>query len=829
MRYKVVMVMSLLWVLVACGGNEATQPNTSPGETSDFSIPSVQDGGVITSAKLVVEGTLAQRERYTSLGYRLNGGELVDVSSFLTEAGFSFEIELGDAGQKTLELIASNEGGEQASTTLNFTYLLVNPTISLTEPEPGLLVIEPTLTLKGTLKDDTGVTAFGYSLNGGAGVDVLGSLQGEDFSFDVPLDKAGEQKLELTASDKDGNKGQVLLTFTYATNGIVGTVYDNLNEDGLQENDEPGLEGWTVYIDKNNNRKLDKNERSTQTDAEGNYVFPNLRPGNYTVRQVLPFGWRNTAGGTEESALAANLSALANYANLTFQSVSKGPKIVGGVDTEINAFPFMVAIGEATAREFNQFCGGTLLTDSFVLTAAHCSVDEDGNPEKPVIEPGRNLAVFVGSDTLSEIERVVPVSRVIIHPKYEDTPKGYDIALWELAKPLPLEDIHTLEMLTPELEELTADNTLATVTGWGDLFFGGPSPDRLQVVHTPIINSQQCLDIYKDITEIENFETQICSGVPEGGVDPCQGDSGGPLLVRSEDNTKWFSAGLTSYGVGCAFPNFPTVYARTSVLSDWAKHMATLPSRSYTLSVVRNEFATEISFGNTITTKVFESPIEPRWQLTNLTPSTPNPDVNTPLTFSWNIIDEGSSSFDCTFDPDGEGSAPANAVSCVEGNNTLAFAGYQQSLYAPSLSVSKAGVTQERETLLSVGNPLLDTEQGELSPSDPVDPNYPDRYFIDYYELKGLTAGELVLLELEPALNADGEPVFNPYVAVYNAETYVPGQGGEELFAGGGQVIFRGDGTNYLVGVTSFGIEEVGDYTLRLKGSSGALEPVSRP
>jgi secreted trypsin-like serine protease len=819
-------LVCLLVLLIGCG-NQTTQPNN---ESSEFSIPGVQNGAVITSSKFVVQGTLVQRERYTTLSYRLNGGESVDVSSYLTDIGFSFEIELGDAGEKTLELIASNPSGEQVSTTLNFTYLLVNPTISLSEPAPGVLVTEPSIVLKGTVKDDTGITAFKYKLNNDKAVDVLDRLQGEEFSFEVALGKAGEQRLELAAKDKDGSIGTVVLNFTYATNGITGTVYNNLNEDGFQEADEPGLEGWTVYLDKNNNSKLDKNEVSTQTDAEGNYVFPNLKSGNYTVRQVLPFGWRNTAGGTEESALAANLSALATYANLSFQSANKWPSIVGGVDSSINAFPFMVAIGEASSREFSQFCGGVLITDSWVLTAAHCSVDDEGNPSNPVLAPGVNLAVFIGSDTLSEVERVVPVSRVIIHPKYEDTDKGYDFALWELAKPLPLKDIHTIEMLTPELENLTADNTLATATGWGALFSGGPGPDRLQVVHMPIVNPQQCFDANKDIFEIENFETQICTGVPEGGIDTCQGDSGGPLLVRSEDNNKWYHAGATSYGAGCAAPTLPGVYARTSVLSEWAKHMATLPSRSYSLSVVRDQFVTDISFGNTITTKVFESPIEPRWQLTNLTPSTPNPDTNTPLTFSWNIIDEGSSSFACSFDPDGTGSAPANAVSCAEGSNTLAFAGYQQSLYAPSLSVSKAGVTQERETLLIVGNPLLDTEKGRLSSSDPFDPNYPDRYFIDYYELKGLAAGELVLLELEPALNADGEPVFNPYVAVYNADTYVPGQGGEELFAGGGQVIFRGDGTtNYLVGVTTFGIEETGEYTLRLKGSSGTLEPVSQP
>lgn len=815
----------LLVLLVACGGNETTQPNNSANESTEFSIPTVQEGAVITSSKLVVQGTLAQREKYTNLSYRLNGGESIDVSSFLSEAGFSFEIELSEAGEKTLELTASNAAGEQVSTTLNFTYLLVNPTISLTEPAPGVIATEPVIVIKGTVKDDTGIVALKYKLNGGAPVDVLGSLQGEAFSFEVALSEAGEQRLELGARDKDGNTGKVLLTFTYATNGIAGAIYNNLNDDGFQEADEPGLEGWTVYLDKNNNGKLDDKEPSTQTDAEGNYIFPNLKPGDYTVRQVLPFGWRNTAGGTEESALAANAAALANYVNLTFGSAIKFPNIVGGVDAEINTFPFMVAIGEASSREFSQFCGGVLITDSWVLTAAHCSVDDDGTPSNPMPAPGKNLAVFIGSDTLSEVERVVPVSRVVVHPNYPNTEAGgYDIALWELAKPLPLNDIYTVDMLTPELEKLAADGTLATTTGWGALVSGGTYPDRMQVVHLPIFNAEQCFEIYQ---QAENVDTQICAGVPEGGIDTCGGDSGGPLLVRSEDGNTWLHAGVTSYGEGCAQPGFPGVYARTSALSEWAKQVATLPSRGYTVSVFKDEFVTDISFGNTVTTRVFESPIEPRWQMTNLTPTPENPAPDSALTYSWNIIDEVPGTFSCTFDPDGEGVAPPNPVSCAEGSNTVAFAGYPQSVYLPTLSVSKAGVTQNRERLVIVGNPLLDTEKGELTTSDFSDPNYERTYYIDYYRITGLSAGEVALLELEPALNANGESVFSPYLAIYEAANFTLGQGSEELSTGNTQLVFRAEGTTqYIVGVSTGGEKEVGEYTLTLKGSSGALEPL---
>ena len=78
---------------------------------------------------------------------------------------------------------------------------------------------------------------------------------------------------------------------------IQGTKWNDLNGNGMQDIGEPGLAGWTIYLDQNNNGLFDVSETSTLTDANGNYAFTNLASGTYTVAEVLQPGWQQTAPG----------------------------------------------------------------------------------------------------------------------------------------------------------------------------------------------------------------------------------------------------------------------------------------------------------------------------------------------------------------------------------------------------------------------------------------------------------------------------------------------------------------------------------------------------
>jgi secreted trypsin-like serine protease len=65
----------------------------------------------------------------------------------------------------------------------------------------------------------------------------------------------------------------------------------------------------------------------------------------------------------------------------------------------------------------------------------------------------------------------------------------------------------------------------------------------------------------------------ICAGTMEGGKDSCQGDSGGPLWVRDVSGRFKMVAGITSWGSGCAQPDFPGVYTRLAVFSEWVRQV----------------------------------------------------------------------------------------------------------------------------------------------------------------------------------------------------------------------------------------------------------------
>ncbi len=225
-------------------------------------------------------------------------------------------------------------------------------------------------------------------------------------------------------------------------------------------------------------------------------------------------------------------------------------EIVGGKEANPGAWPGTVALYGWGM----QICGGALIAKQWVVTAAHCV-----NPSSP--NGDIDNVVIDRHDLTTTTGESITVKRAFRHPAYSRPTHDNDIALLELSSETsaPLAKL----IATAQIPEL-ADGSLVTVVGWGNTSESGSSSNVLREVTVPTISTAQCKTFPSYGVVNEN---QICAGLVSGGMDSCQGDSGGPVYFKVGES--YVHVGLTSWGIGCARPNAPGVYTRTSKYLSW--------------------------------------------------------------------------------------------------------------------------------------------------------------------------------------------------------------------------------------------------------------------
>ncbi|XP_067010236.2 mite allergen Der f 3 [Anabrus simplex] len=223
-------------------------------------------------------------------------------------------------------------------------------------------------------------------------------------------------------------------------------------------------------------------------------------------------------------------------------------RIVNGVDAADGEYPSQLSLQYYGSHS----CGASILSANWALTAAHCVSGRSPS----------SLSLLAGTNKLNSGGSRHPVSQIIVHEQYSASNSWInDIAVLKVSTPFSL-DSRRQAVKLPAQGLATADNSRATVIGWGRLRQNGAIPNELQKVDILIANQAQCRSVYNSMG-YNIYDSQICADVPEGGKGSCNGDSGGPLFVGGT------VVGLVSWANGCATRGYPTVYNRVSSYRNW--------------------------------------------------------------------------------------------------------------------------------------------------------------------------------------------------------------------------------------------------------------------
>jgi len=232
------------------------------------------------------------------------------------------------------------------------------------------------------------------------------------------------------------------------------------------------------------------------------------------------------------------------------------PWIVNGQDATECEWGWQAQLRKGSSA----FCGGTLISNTWVLTAGHCIGDKGPDDFVVVLGDYNKNSADDGQTQWKEIKTIVK------HPNYRGL--LFDYALLELKSAVTFNSCVAPACL-PTVNQALTGGEECWITGWGTLSSGGSQPPILQEAKVSVTTNEFCGEAYaahgNDITA-----QMVCAQGTKNGspTDACQGDSGGPLVCKHSDN-KYYVHGATSWGRGCAHVDFPGVWARVTDQLAW--------------------------------------------------------------------------------------------------------------------------------------------------------------------------------------------------------------------------------------------------------------------
>ncbi|XP_028990073.1 prothrombin [Betta splendens] len=251
-------------------------------------------------------------------------------------------------------------------------------------------------------------------------------------------------------------------------------------------------------------------------------------------------------------------------------------RIVGGDDAEVASAPWQVMLYKRSPQEL--LCGASLISDQWILTAAHCILYPPWNKNFT----SDDILVRLGKHNRAKFERgtekIVAIDEIIVHPKYNWMQNlNRDIALLHLRRPVTFTDeIAPICLPTKQVAQiLMTEGYKGRVSGWGNLKetwnpLSRNLPTVLQQIHLPIVDQDTC----RGSTSVKVTDNMFCAGYKpedEKRGDACEGDSGGPFVMKYPAENRWYQMGIVSWGEGCDRDGKYGFYTHLFRLTKWLK------------------------------------------------------------------------------------------------------------------------------------------------------------------------------------------------------------------------------------------------------------------